>query len=79
MKWGNVFYYYLCCHIYYCIPYNEKSDEKPQKKQTESWQHYWPLYFHCCNLALIAQMGLQVKGRYTPSFPGGRDIAGYHR
>ena len=40
MKWGNVFHYYLCCHIYYCILYNEKANEKPQKNRTEPWQHY---------------------------------------
>ena len=32
MKWGNVSHYYLCCHIYYYILYNEKADEKPKKK-----------------------------------------------
>ena len=32
MKWGNVFHYYLCCHIYYCILYNKKANEKPEKK-----------------------------------------------
>ena len=31
MKWGNVFHYYLCCHNYYCILYNEKADEKPNR------------------------------------------------
>ena len=40
MRWGNVFYNYLCCHIYYCILYNEKADEKPKKNRTEPWQHY---------------------------------------
>ena len=41
MKWGNVFHHHLCCHIYYCILYNEKSDEKlkERKHQTELWQH----------------------------------------
>ena len=35
MKWGNVFHYYLCYYINYCILYNEKADEKLKKKKTE--------------------------------------------
>ena len=39
MKWGNVLDHYLYFHIYYCILYNEKADEKPKKNRTEPWQH----------------------------------------
>ena len=36
MKWGNVFQHYLCCHIYYCILYNKKADEKPKTKPNQT-------------------------------------------
>ena len=63
MKWGNVFHYYLCCHIFYCILYNKKADEKPKKKLNWTVATLPLLYTRfpilCHKLALPHNWGVQ--------------------
>ena len=54
MKWGNVVHYHWCCHIHYCVLYNEKASEKLKEKLNRTVAtlqlNSWPSIFYCKRL-----------------------------